>query len=199
MSLEVVARDNDPDEGLPESPAAAEAPASSALSDLKGRVRKAREERILERSVPLGEGPEVVVKFAPIPYDDLEELRKRRRKRAAKVPGGKASDLALLIACDVLVNTCRGLYVRDEDAEDVVSSEEDSSDEAETLKPLDLTGSGKPVTFSSPELAAELGVEEGSAVRTVRALYPTDGDIIGLSEDVIAFSGFFGEENRPNF
>ena len=142
-----------------------EAPAGSPLAALRNRVDAARKSRVIDLEVPFADdGPPVFVRFGPLAADKLEGIRKRRAKAG--------DEQMILQAADTLIATVIGVFVDMPDAPEPV----------EVAKGF------------TPDLAAELGTDATRAVDVVRALYPTDGDVIGASERVIRFSGFMGDD-----
>lgn len=154
--MEVVAKDQAP----PDPPA-------SPKAGLRERIESARRKRFEDIPVPAVE--EIVVRYGTIAPDRIYEIYERRKGK--DTPDEMRT---LLVSCDVLVESCLGIYEVGPDG--------------------DLVTSGKYLNFDRPATFANLGLaEDGSADEQVRALYTAEGDIIGISERVVKFSGYTGD------
>ncbi len=146
--------------------------AGYAMRSLRDRVEDARSERILKKS-PRGL-PEIVIHFAPLTEAERSRVLAKKRPKAEE---------RLLQNADIIVLCCRGIY------------EVSDGDEQTSGSLLDVQ-TDYPMRFGDDRLASLLGVEEQADLSgaTVRALFATDGDIIGLGDEIVLFSGYGGEE-----
>lgn len=145
------------------------APEGSALFDLRAlRERKLKD---LYKDLPVprwGEDgtPEIVVRYKP--SKPQVALRATEKRRTENDP-----DWLILANADVLVDACIGVYA-------VYQGKKYS------LKPGEPNA---PWTKFDRNLAENLGIETNRAVEVVRALYLTDGDLIGAVNALAAWSG----------
>lgn len=138
----------------------------SALSSLRARRAKAREELHLDLAVPRLDPP-VYVRFAPVDDGRVKAINKRFEK-------SKDKDRDVLINAAVLAEACRGLF-------EVIDNQEVSVDDSDR--------EGEWPRFDD-QLADLLGIEAGKASDVVRALYLTDGDVIATATRVAEWSGY---------
>ena len=165
MSIEAVPFDDDPKETDDKVVSA------TPLMSLRRKVEQAREQTWMEKS-PLGlDG--ITLRFRPLDPDEFNEIQ---RHRGLIDRTGRPRDVLpfsqenMLAYCDMLARACIGIYVEVD---------------GERCNALGLRDS---VTFATPELAQDLGVEDGKAVDVVRALIPFKGEIFGLGDSLIRFS-----------
>lgn len=155
----------EPDEGS----GPVDAPTGSALFDLRAIREKKLAALYIDLPVPRwgDEGtPEIVVRYKPTkPSVALSATEKRR---SAKDP-----EWLMLANADVLVDACVGVYA-------VYKGKQYS------LRPGEPDG---PWTRFDPDLAENLGLSTKRAVDVVRALYLTDGDLIGAVNALAEWSG----------
>lgn len=143
---------------------------SSALSGLRTKIKQARERRYTDEPVP---GlPQIVVRYGPIAQGKFEEIYKRRKK--VKLGEGRG----VMAACDTLIESCLGIYERDEDGELVTDGD------------LLASPDGRPVTFASLGLA-----DTGRARDEVLALYPDELAIMETFQRVLKFFGVIAPDS----
>lgn len=166
--------------GTPEHLAA---PRTSALTSVRERLQAARRKRVWDHEIPYTEG--YVVRFRPLGEERRQEISDHRGKEKEK------NLRVLLSSADVLVECCLGIFER---VDGKLVSFDPTDRDAAYVDPETNEIVGTPLTFNSTRTQDLLGIEGATAVTTVQAFYPTDGDIIGASDRIIELSGFVRAE-----
>lgn len=160
--------DATPAHAAPSGGDAAATPRPTMLGSLRAMRDQVAEELFVDLKVPRYPA-DVVVRFKPLPQPQI-----RRALDAAEKRKGDP-DARVKAHAEMLVDACLGVYMLD------ASGKFGSVD----LEHPDL----EPPKFDE-RLAELLGVEAKSQVETARALYLTDGDVIGTANKLIEFSGY---------
>jgi hypothetical protein len=153
------------------------APTGSPLAALKARAAQAKAARIYTIEVPGLE--QIVVRFNPLDPEKVEAIGKRAEKY---VKEHRDASQGLIESLLTLVEACQGIYERDDSGELVPEGQYLTS------------ANGSARTFANLGLA-----NTGQAMDEVKALFTTEGDIIGISKNVIRFSGYSGPEALQDF
>lgn len=148
----------------------------SARTSLRDRVDRARRENFIDLRVPTPAFDGLFVRCRALTSTDLNSIVDRHQ--------GKP-DAGVQMAIDALVASCLGVW---EESDGKGVSPVDGFSGVIDLDTLAL--SGDLPTFSSPELAEALGVDEASAGAAVRALLATSSDLplMTLSDALEEFS-----------
>lgn len=143
----------------------------SVLGQLKARREEIRQGEHLDLPVPRWNDPEVIVRYKPLEHAVI----RRAQDAVDKAPKQRQYQTELEGNCDLLIRACEGVIARI-DGQDY------------SLRPGDPKG--EPTLFD-PDLAANLGLEEGASARqVVKELFITDGDILSHAQALIQWSGY---------
>ena len=152
---------------------------SAALSSLAEKRKRMHDTLYTDLKVPRWEDPEIFVRFKPISVTLTEAAIDKRRE--SKVP-----EWLLLANADILVMACEGVYA--------------TLDGDHTTKySLRLGDNDGKWTRFDPDLAAALGVTLPGATEVVRALYPTDGDLLNTAAVLTEWSSSTIEKADGDF
>lgn len=165
MSIAVVPADDDHEE--------VSKPPAKQLPRLREAIQNARAKRHFER--PVFGMENLVVRFRAIGEDEREKIVEKHSK-------GNPPAARYLINAALVATACIGIYERD-------------GDELVTRGEFLQADGDEPLTFSDTRFQDLIGITQGSAPAAVRAFYGTDnGDVIGLGDEIVQFSGFLGAE-----
>lgn len=145
----------------------------SILGSLKARREAIVKRTVLSVAVPRWENPEIVIKYKPVEH----KIIRRALTLVEKAPTPQKAEAEVNGNCDVLIAGCIAVVARIDDKE-------------YSLKPGDPHG--EPTLFDA-DLAENLGLDEPGAItarKIVRALFFTEGDILGHAGQIIDFSGY---------
>lgn len=142
-------------------------------NSLLGRIRTRRDEiaaaQFIDLPVPRWEDPVLKVRYGPLDHEVIRKGFQTQRKAKDKAAAEVNTNADLLIAA------CIGVF----------------ADEDGKTSSLHPNGPDEEWTRFDPDLAESLGLPEGSTARqVVRAVYFTDGDVIGTGRRIIEFSGY---------
>ena len=161
------------------TPLPVDAPKSSALANLADKRKKMRDGLHLDLKVPRWEDPEIFVRFNPIDATQTEAAIDKRRE--SNIP-----EWLVLANADILALACEGVYA--------------TLDGDHTTKySLRLGDNDGKWTRFDPDLAAALGVTLPGATEVVRALYPTDGDLLNTAAVLTEWSSSTIEKADGDF
>lgn len=143
----------------------------SILGQLKTRRTEILQGQHLDLPVPRWADPEIIVRYKPVTHDEI----RRAQTTVEKAPKDRRAQVEVNGNCDILIRGCVAIIARI-DGQDY------------SLKPDEPKGDF--TTFDS-DLAANLGLEEGSTARqVVKALFITDGDILSHAQALVHWSGY---------
>lgn len=150
---------------LGEVPAAA----GSALSSLRDRREKARQELFKDLPIPRLDPP-VYVRFRPLKGTEIATAQKRGQNSADK-------EAVVNVNAGLIAAACRGVF-------EVIDGAPVSIDPDDRHGDWPLFGE---------RLAELLGLRTNRAAEVVRGLYLTDGDIIATVGELVDWSGYTTE------
>lgn len=150
---------------LKEEPMSAPEPPNTPLAHLKRKIADARAKRYFDHPVKGVE--EIVIRFGTVGPDELAKITERRKD-------APRDEQAFLLNADILIASCLGIYERDREGNLQTSGQY-------------LKAGDEPLTFATLNL-----VEDGSTVEQVAALFTSEGDVIGLGDRIVTFSGYTG-------
>lgn len=148
------------------------AAAGSVLADLRARRTKLVKALFIDLKVPRWDddgGPSIWVRYKPSDPGKIDDIN-GKRDEARKTEG---KDWYVNANADILIDSCIGVFAKDGDA-------------TYSLKPDDPTG---PWTTFDTDLAVSLGLDAKGARDAVKALYLTNGDLIGAALRLNSWSG----------
>lgn len=164
---------NDMEDGTPE---VAGTGRLSVLGQLKERHEEIKEQDVLDLAVPRWSDPEIVVRYKAIDHSAI------RAGGVAydKAPAKRKAEAEVNANCDVLAKACVAVFAR-------LDGQEYS------LRPDDPKGE---YTKFDADLGANLGLDRDdcTARQVIKALFFTDGDILGHAQKVAEFSGYREQE-----
>jgi hypothetical protein len=157
----------------------------SPLGSLRKRREALQAEMYLDLKVPRWDddgGPAIYVRCKTMSPAFMSASVDKRKKPSRM--GKRDQDWVVLANADVLVNSCIGVYA----IEDGTPPSQASREQMLSLRDGDPQGEW---TTFDPDLAFSLGLdgENPSAVRVVRALFFTDGDLLNAINRLATFSG----------
>jgi hypothetical protein len=159
----------------PPPPTARPVHPGSEQSRLQKAIQAARQKRHLDRAVT--ELPQIVVSYRTVGEDEREKIVEKYSKGGRTPPA-----VRYLINAEILAKACIGIF-------EIVDGEQHTRGDF-----LDADGEDA-LTFSDERFQEIVGATVGSSTSAVRALYGTDnGDVIGLGDELMQFSGFMGPE-----
>lgn len=143
-------------------------PGTTPLDALKAKVEGARKTRWFDKPVPGID--QLVVRYGAISAAEVARIYKNRKNAPLE-------EQSIMVCSDICATACLGIY-------EVVEGELQTSGEL-----IQSKDEGTPLTFATLGLA-----NTGKAADEVRALYTTDGDVIGTSGRILDFNGFAGKD-----
>lgn len=181
-----------------ESPVAASAdiPApptgTSALATLRARREQIQKDLYLDVKVPRWDengGPSIYLRLAPASPAFLGKVMEQRKKTK------KTSDDWIINAnADVLIKFCEGVFAIEEPG---VEPKDATREQMLSLREGDPHGEWTKIDM---DLAEALGLDSSvGAVRTVRALFFTDGDLVQVANKLAEYSGVTQNEADEDF
>jgi hypothetical protein len=159
----------------------------SPLGLLKGRRAELRKKLHLDLAVPRwGDEMEGVmwIRYGPANLTHWSASQRRREEQhiAAKRKGQPGDpDWAIKANADLLVDACQAVFV-------LGAGEKPPRELPEELP-----------TFATPELATDLDIQPGNAVRTCLAVYATNGDLLMAANTLLGWSGEASGEADGDF
>ena len=147
------------------------------MGALARRLQEITVAQVLPLRVPRWSDPKVVVSYEPLENSEVHATL----EKAAEAPGDPA-EARLNGEATLLVKACIGIDLK-----------------WETEPPKELAHI--PTHFDSfgPELAEVLGIDKPTAVKTVRKLFLTDGDLLRHSRELAGWSASANERIREDF
>lgn len=143
----------------------------SILGQLRARRESIKNSEHKTIRVPRWSDPEIFVRYAPLEHGQI----RRAQSFVEKAPKQRKYQTEIDGNCDLLIRACVGVFA-------VLDGHEYS------LNPDDPNGEH---TRFDADLARNLGLEENATAREiVKALFITDGDIIGHASELVRWSGY---------
>jgi hypothetical protein len=183
----------------PESPAAAsvdvptpDTSGVSPLMSLRARRDQIQKELYLDVKVPRwdeGGGPSVYIRLSPAAPSFFGKVIEQRKKQRATQP-----DWMVNANADVLIKHCEGVFLIEEPN---LSPKDALPEQMLSLRDGDPSGVWTKIDM---DLAAALGLDSSvGTVRTIRALFFTEGDLIQVANKLAEYSGITQGEADEDF
>ena len=148
------------------------------LFELKSRRNKIASELVKSFQVPRWENPEIYCEFGVVEPSALAKALQKREKQK-----NRPDDWVAWAYCDILAPNVKAVYA-------VLNDDESTR---YSLREGDPTGAPTKIDH---DLARALGLdpEGGSASKTFRALFFSEGDVLDLANKVFRWSAIVGDE-----
>lgn len=165
---------------------------TSPLASLSKRKAEIAKSLHLDLPVPRWSEPRIIVRYRPMTGDEVDASL-NAVATAKGGPKGRSAAGQRAIVRD-LVSTCIGVYF-DMGGETYTLDRDDP----ENLLPLDSNAEQPDWIRFDPTLGAALGVEEDSASAVCKAVFHTDGDLLGHHVQLTEWSGFTSRQVEEQF